>query len=360
LMLLAFLGGRLIPHSDDFLWVQYAGFFAMGLTLVLVPLTLARDVLQGGWLATRFLRRERATASRTDATSPPAGAPSRREFLRRASSLSVLGSSSALTGLGVNEARRLPALRHVSIPLEGLPAELEGFRILQITDLHVGPILRRDWLEQVVTAVNQARPDLIAVTGDLIDGTVDELREEVGALRRLRAPHGVYFVTGNHEYYWDAEAWVAHVRRLGLEVLLNEHRLVQVGAARLLVCGVTDYSARSILPAHASDPGGSLAGAPPADLRLLLAHQPKSVHAARKLGFHLQLSGHTHGGQFFPWNLLIGFFQPLVQGLARFGPTWLYVSRGTGTWGPPLRTGVPAEISVIELRRTPAVADGPG
>jgi len=256
-----------------------------------------------------------------------------------------------LTGAGVVEARALPELRHVSIPIADLPEALVGFRIVQISDLHLGPILGRAWLEEVVTAVNQARPDLIAVTGDLADGTVAELGDEVDALRRLRAPHGVYFVTGNHEYYWDADAWVAHVRELGLDVLLNEHRVLDVGGARLVVAGVGDFSAKRMHPEHGSDPARALAGAPDASVKVLLAHQPKSVLAARKLGYDLQLSGHTHGGQFFPWNLLVGFFHPLARGLGRFDRTWLYVSCGTGTWGPPVRTGVRSEISVIELAR---------
>jgi predicted MPP superfamily phosphohydrolase len=338
-MMLAFLGGRWIPRSDAFLKVQYVGFFAMGLMLVLAPVTLLRDVLLMRW------RRR-----------PPSGAgdgkpdrPTRREALQRLSSLGVVTSSVGLTGAGVVEARWRPRLETVWVPIAGLPRDLQGLRIVQISDLHVGPILRRAWLEEVVTAVNQARPDLIAITGDLIDGTVDELREEIGALRRLRAPLGKFFVTGNHEYYWDARAWVAHVRKLGLTVLLNEHRLLEVGTARLLLCGVADLTARSFVPEHASDPAAALEGAPEADVRLLLAHQPKSIDRARRLGYHLQLSGHTHGGQFFPWNLVIGLFQPLAAGLGRFDDTWLYVNRGTGTWGPPLRTGVPAEITVIEL-----------
>ena len=342
LMLLAFVGGRWIPRSGGFLVVQFAGFAAMGLVLVLLPLTLVRDLLLG---AARALDALRPRTRR----EPSSEGASRREFLRGVSSLGVLGSSSLLSLAGVVQARALPGVRRVAIPLERLPAELEGFRIVQITDLHLGPILGREWLEAVVAAVNALEPDLVAVTGDLADGHVADLREVVAPLADLVAPHGVFFVTGNHEYYWNAEAWVAEVRRLGLTVLLNEQRLLALGAARLLVAGVTDVSAHSILPAHATDPARALAGAPEAHVRVLLAHQPRSVLAARKLGVDLQLSGHTHGGQFFPWNLVIGFFHPLAAGLGRFDRTWLYVSRGTGMWGPPLRTGVPAEISEIVL-----------
>jgi len=349
LMLVAFVGGRYVERTAAFQAVQLVGFSAMGLVLVLLPLTLARDLGLAGSRAARALRRRRAPI---DVPDPAGGAGAdRREFLRRVSSLGVLGSGALLAGAGVVEAQRQPEVRRVRIPLGGLPPALEGFRIVQISDLHLGPILGRKWLEGIVASVNALEPDLVAVTGDLVDGTVADLGAEVASLAELRARHGVFFVTGNHEYYWDAAAWVDEVRRLGLDVLLNEHRLLEVGDARLLVCGVTDFSARSILPEHATDPARALAGAPAADVRLLLAHQPKSVLAARKLGYHLQLSGHTHGGQFFPWNLLVGFFHPLAAGLGRFDDTWLYVSRGTGTWGPPLRTGVPSEISVLELAR---------
>jgi uncharacterized protein len=345
LILVAFPGSRYLPRSGELLSVQYAGFCAMGVVLVLFPLTLARDGLGG-------VRRALGKLTRAPVEVP--ASPERRDFLRALSSFGVLGSSSALAGAGALQARQLAEVRRVPVPIAGLHPDLVGLRIAQISDLHLGPILGRAWLDQVVSAVNQLQPDLIAVTGDLVDGHVPDLREDVGALRRLRAPHGVYFVTGNHEYYWDALAWVEEVRRLGLDVLVNEHRELAIGGARLWLAGVTDLSARSHVRRHATDPGRALAGSEASDLRVLLAHQPKSIAAARRLGVDLQLSGHTHGGQFFPWNLVVGLFQPLSQGLGRFGDTWLYVNRGTGTWGPPLRTGVPAEITEIELVR----ADG--
>jgi hypothetical protein len=346
-MLLAFVGARFIPRSAAFLDVQVVGFFAMGLMLVLLPLTLVRDLFVGAWTGVRRLRRTRAPAP----AAPASGAPTRRDVLRAASSFGVLGSSSLLTSAGVVEALALPELRRVSIPIDDLPEPLVGFRIVQITDLPP----RADSRTCVARGRRHegergaARPR----RGHRRPRRrhVDDLRDVVEPLGRLRAPRGVFFVTGNHEYYWDAEAWVAHVRFLGLDVLLNEHRVVEVGGACLVVAGVADFSARQMFPAHGSDPKRALEGAPAAGVKLLLAHQPKSVLAARKLGVDLQLSGHTHGGQFFPWNLLVGFFQPLARGLGRFDRTWLYVSPGTGTWGPPVRTGVPSEISVIELER---------
>lgn len=253
----------------------------------------------------------------------------------------VVGGAALLTLVGIVLARR-PRIVRVTVPIADLPSDLAGFRILQLSDLHVGPTIRRRFVDAVVDRANALRPDLIAVTGDVADGLVPELREHVEPLGRLRAPHGAYFVTGNHEYYWDVRGWIGELERLGIEVLSNEHRVVTRGAGRLLVAGVTDLSA-------ASDPAAAVAGAPPSDVRVLLAHQPRSAFAAQAAGYDLQLSGHTHGGQYFPFNLLVRLFQPFVAGLHRLESMWLYVSRGTGYWGPPLRLGAPAEITLLEL-----------
>src|SRR6266571_1967914 len=203
-------------------------------------------------------------------------------------------------------------------------------------------LARRPRVVRVTVPIADLPSDLVAVTGDVADGLVPDLREHVAPLGRLRAPHGAYFVTGNHEYYWDVRGWIAELERLGIEVLSNEHRIVQRGAGRLLLAGVTDLSA-------ASDPAAAVAGAPPSDVRVLLAHQPRSAFAAQAAGYDLQLSGHTHGGQYFPFNLLVRLFQPFVAGLHRLESMWLYVSRGTGYWGPPLRLCAPAEITLLEL-----------
>ena len=242
-------------------------------------------------------------------------------------------------------------VERVVIELDDLPPAFEGYRIAQISDLHVGPTLRRAWLEDIVGRVNALGADMIAVTGDLIDGRVADLQAQVAPIARLRAADGVFFVTGNHEYYWDAEQWVSEVERLGLVPLVNEHRILERDGQRILLAGVTDVQADSILPAHASDPSAARAGAPQTPVSILLAHQPKSLEAARAAGYDLQLSGHTHGGQYFPWNLVIHLLEPAVAGLYRFGPLQVYVNRGTGYWGPPLRSGANAEITEIELRR---------
>ena len=255
--------------------------------------------------------------------------------------LAVVSGAAFLTLLGIVLARR-PRVVRVTVPIADLPSDLAGFRILQLSDLHIGPTIRRPFVDAVVDRANALRPDLVAVTGDVADGLVPELREHVAPLGRLQAPHGAYFVTGNHEYYWDVRGWTRELERLGIAVLSNEHRVVVRGAGRLLVAGVTDLSA-------ASDPAAAVAGAPPSDVRVLLAHQPRSAFAAQAAGYDLQLSGHTHGGQYFPFNLLVRLFQPFVAGLHRLESMWLYVSRGTGYWGPPLRLCAPAEITLLEL-----------
>jgi predicted MPP superfamily phosphohydrolase len=259
-----------------------------------------------------------------------------------------------VTLAGLLSARR-PRIVNVDIPVAGLPEALHGFSIAQISDVHVGPTIKRGFVEGVVARVNALQADLIAVTGDLVDGSVQQLSMHTAPLQGLAARHGAYFVTGNHEYYSGERAWTTEIRRLGLKVLKNEHVVLKHDGASLVLAGVTDLSAHRFDAAQQSDPTAALRGAPAdAGARVLLAHQPNSAAAAAGAGFDVQLSGHTHGGQFWPWNLFIGFFQPFAGGLYRLKDLWIYVSRGTGYWGPPNRFGVPSEITHIRL--IPAVA----
>jgi predicted MPP superfamily phosphohydrolase len=239
----------------------------------------------------------------------------------------------------------------VRIPLRGLPPALEGLRIVQISDIHVGPTIKHGYLEAIVERVNALQPDVIAVTGDLVDGSVAELAAHVAPLARLRARHGVFFVTGNHEYYSGVHGWVDELTRLGLRVLHNEHVVLQHDGAALVLAGVTDFSGHHFDPAHRSDPVAALRGAPPDAVRVLLAHQPRSAAAAAEAGFDLQISGHTHGGQFLPWTFFVPFQQPYTAGLHQLGRLSVYVSRGTGYWGPPKRLGAPSEIGELRLAR---------
>ncbi len=266
------------------------------------------------------------------------------------SAVAVPALAALLTLLGFINARRPARVRSVDVPIAGLPAALHGFSIAQISDLHVGPTIKRDYVDAIVDAVNQLGADLIAVTGDLVDGSVAQLAHHTQPMARLSARHGAYFVTGNHEYYSGAPAWVAELRRLGLRVLINEHVVLEHEGVDIVVAGVTDYSAHHFDETHRSDPHAALAGAPAdAAVRLLLAHQPRSALAAAPAGFDLQLSGHTHGGQFLPWNFFVWMQQPFTAGLHRLDELWVYTSRGTGYWGPPKRLGAPSEITHLRL-----------
>jgi predicted MPP superfamily phosphohydrolase len=268
------------------------------------------------------------------------------------SALAVVAAALFATLVGFIGARRTARVVKVSVPLADLPDALSGFRIVQISDIHVGPTIKRAYLAAIVERVNQLKPDVIAVTGDLVDGSVARLSQHTEPLSELSARYGSYFVTGNHEYYSGAVEWIAEVTRLGLRVLQNEHVVLSHNGAALILAGVNDYSAPK--PAGTSSAAElALAGAP-AGPRVLLAHQPRSAAAASKAGFDLQLSGHTHGGQFLPWNLLVPLQQPFVSGLHRLGKLLVYVSRGTGYWGPPNRFGAPSEITLLTLERASA------
>lgn len=266
--------------------------------------------------------------------------------------LVVMGTAIAATMIvGLWQARRGPAVMVSEVPLANLPAAFDGFRIAQVSDLHVGPTIGRRYVRNVVEMVNGLSPDMVALTGDFADSNPDDVKQAIAPLADLQSVHGSFFVTGNHEYFWDAGAWMAAFRRMGVRVLTNEHLLIRRGAATITVAGVTDISTRHMAPPHASSPAAALEGAPAYSTRILLAHQPASCMEAEKAGADLQLSGHTHSGQYFPFNLMIGWFQRYYKGLNRHGAMWVYVNRGTGYWGPPLRAGVPAEVTLLILRR---------
>lgn len=319
------------PLSELLTW---AALLAIGSFSSLFVLTVARDV---GLLAGSALGGSIVAAASLDG-------------FRSDSALAVPILAALFTLVGFVNARRRARVRRVDVPIAGLPAPLHGFSIAQISDIHVGATIKRDYLDGIVDAVNELEADMIAVTGDLVDGSVTQLAPHTEPLSRLSARHGAFFVTGNHEYYSGAHAWVDEVRRLGLSVLMNEHVVLQHEGAAVVVAGVTDYSAGHFDPAHRSDPAAAIAGAPSdAGVRLLLAHQPRSAFAAAPAGFDLQLSGHTHGGQFFPWIFLVRLQQPFTAGLHRLGKLWVYISRGTGYWGPPKRLGAPSEITYLRL-----------
>ncbi len=238
----------------------------------------------------------------------------------------------------------------VSVTLPRLPARLDGFTIVQITDVHIGNTIGRAFVEAMVAEVAAARGDLIAITGDLVDGSVRRLAHAAEPLADLRAPHGVFFVTGNHEYYSGVGPWLAHLPTLGVVPLRNERVRIGDGDASFDLAGIDDRSGRRFR-GHGPDLAAAVSGRDPSRELVLLAHQPRMVSDAVVHGVGLQLSGHTHGGQIWPWHYLARAQQGgLLAGLSRHGDTQLYVSRGTGYWGPPVRVGAPAEITRIVLR----------
>lgn len=326
------------------IWV---GSFSLGLFSFVFFLLVARDltfifigfIRKFFKLAHNFFCLDRETVEPLDIN--------RRHFMLNSMNLGILGISGALVSYGFFEARRPPTVMEVSVPFHNLPEALEGFRIVQITDTHVGPTTRHDYVESVVESVNMLAPDIIVFTGDIADGTASHLRKKVSPLANLSANYGSYFTTGNHEYLFGEQAWLEEIDRLGLKVLLNEHQTLQCGKSRITLAGVTDYSAGRFNSKHTSNPEASLSGDSQCNLKILLAHQPHSIYAAARSGFDLQLSGHTHGGHFYPWR--IACFSPFIAGLYKFENTWIYVSRGTGYWGPPLRLGVTSEITLIKL-----------
>lgn len=257
------------------------------------------------------------------------------------------GGALASVLLGLVTALRPVATRRVAVPMAELPAGLKGFRIVQISDLHLGPLVRRSQVEHIVAACNALEPDLLAITGDLVDGEADGIRDKVERLGAIRATHGVCFVTGNHEYYSGVARWLELFRGLGWRVLDNEHVLLEHRGARLAVAGMPDPTARSL--GRGPDLARALAGIPGDAARILLFHPPTGFEAARRAGVGLQLSGHTHAGQYFPWSLLISALYAHPRGLGRCGAMFIYTSVGTGFWGPPNRFLVPPELTLIEL-----------
>jgi predicted MPP superfamily phosphohydrolase len=269
----------------------------------------------------------------------------------RLSALAVMALTPAITLVGYFMARRTAAVVDVDVPVAGLAAGLQGFTIAQISDIHVGSTIKREFVEAIVQRVNGLKADMVAITGDLVDGSVSDLAHDTEPLARLESRHGTYFVTGNHEYYSGAHAWIHELRRLGARVLINEHVVLDHDGAKLAVAGVTDFSAQHFDPSHKTDPHRAAQGVPADVTKLLLAHQPRSATLAAEVGYQLQLSGHTHGGQFWPWNFFVRLQQPFTAGLNRLGRMWVYINRGTGYWGPPMRFGIPSEITRIRLVR---------
>lgn len=310
----------------------------VGVAILLLFLFLASEVVRLGTYAV------------TSIASKPLD-PERRTLLSRGIAAVVGVLAIGLAGLGTASALGEVAVRPVRVPLRRLPKSMSGFRVVQLTDIHIGPTLGRDWLVTIVERVNALKPDLVVITGDLVDGSVEALRDHVAPLAALRSTHGTYFVTGNHEYYSGVDEWIAELERLGVRTLRNERVSIGEGDEAFDLAGVDDWSMRRSRGegSHGPDLARALAGRDPLRELVLLAHQPKQILEAAAMGVGLQLSGHTHGGQIFPWTLFVRLDQPYVAGLSLHGDTQIYVSRGTGYWGPPMRVAAPSEITLVEL-----------
>lgn len=263
--------------------------------------------------------------------------------------LGLLAAAGAMALLGWLKVFRGPRISDVRVPIQYLSPDLHGLKIVQISDLHIGPTIRKEYVVDVVNRANEMKPDLIAITGDLVDGKAAAVAAHLEPLAGLKSRYGVFYVTGNHEYYWGAKDLIAQVESLGIHVLLNENRVLEVGNAKLLIGGVTDSSAGMFIHEHRSEPAKALRSPQDSQMKILLAHRPDACLEAEPLGFDLQLSGHTHAGQFFPFNLLARYFHTYYRGLNRHGRMWVYVNSGTGYWGPANRFGVASEITLLQL-----------
>jgi predicted MPP superfamily phosphohydrolase len=278
--------------------------------------------------------------------------PSANTLVSQAGVPMVLAGSFVALAVGAIAAYRGPKLVQIDVPIAGLHPDLEGFRIAQISDLHVGRTIGERYVRRVVELTQALKPDLIALTGDMVDGPVERLAPDVAPLRELAHSGRAYFILGNHDCYSGAGAWIAHFRSMGIRVLLNAHEMVSKGAGRVLVGGVLDPAVAMRNPGQGPRPDLAAEGAEPGAFKLLLAHNPRIAPAGARAGFDLQLSGHTHAGQFFPWTLAVRLVHaPHVAGLSREDRMWVYVSAGTGTWGPPVRLGTSPELTLLRLVR---------
>jgi predicted MPP superfamily phosphohydrolase len=328
---------RMLPRGVETA-LAWVAFTWIGFALLLMVAMLATDVC---WLLMKLV--------------PPAPMhdPERRVVLQRAIGFTALGTGGLLGVFSLWNGLRQVTVKPLTVVLNRLPKSLDGLKIVLITDLHIGPIIKGEWLRHTVDKVNSLKPDIIVVTGDLVDGSIEKLAHLVAPLADLTAPLGVYFSTGNHEYYHGVEPWCAHIAGLGLRVLRNERVSIVAGAQRdsFDLAGVDDWSSRRF-SGQGPDLPKALAGRDPDKALVLLAHQPAAIDEAAAHGVDLQLSGHTHGGQIWPFNYAVYLQQPYLEGLHRHRgtATQIYVSSGTGFWGPPMRFGTAAEITDITLR----------
>ncbi|GAB1508164.1 metallophosphoesterase [Actinophytocola sp. KF-1] len=342
-----------LTGAGYYAWPGYIWFgLLVYLFLILAVLELPRLALRGWVRRTPLEATAAAPGSPTvpAETAPPAEPTpdlSRRLFLARGAGLVAGAASVSLVGVGMANALGPPDLLRVPVRLPKLDTAFTGFRIAVVSDIHLGPLSGRAHTERIVSMINETSPDMVAIVGDLADGTVAALGPAAEPLADLVSREGTFFVTGNHEYFEEPFEWLRELERLGLHLLRNENTVIRRGGAAFDLAGVNDLSGR--MADDGPDFDKALAGRDPSRPTVLLAHQPVQVSEAAKRGVDLQLSGHTHGGQLWPFHYIVGMQQGAVAGLSTVDGTQLYVTRGAGFWGPPIRVGAPPDITVLSL-----------
>ncbi|MEV6797629.1 metallophosphoesterase [Micromonospora rifamycinica] len=343
-----------------YLWLAVMFYLLIVLVVLEVPMAVTRLVLRRRSAAAEATTAapEPALVGAAGSADPPAAEAvdrsdhdeSRRLLLARGAAIFAGLTAAGITGYGVRTALGPPQLDRVRIPLAKLPRSMDGLRIATVSDIHLGPLRGRAHTERIVAMINRLDADLVAVVGDLVDGSVAELGEAAEPLRDLRSRYGSFFVTGNHEYYSGVEEWVREVDRLGLRVLQNERQEIRARGGVLDLAGINDVTADGTGVAGPADFTAALGGRDVSRPVVLLAHQPIAAREAATFGVDLQLSGHTHGGQLAPFNLAVKLQQPVVSGLGEVDGTKVYVTNGAGFWGPPVRVGAPPQVTLVELR----------
>ena len=350
------------PANADSLVVKLlpAIYYAMTLLFVVIMLVIVRDLV---WLVVKLVRaiREKRAESarqksgRTELTPEEIEAGyaqmDRRAFLKKASTLAVLGGAAVITPISIYCAKHVRKNKNIDISFEQLPKALDGLRIVHLSDIHVGNTMFKEDVAEIVAETNALNPDLIAITGDMVDGLPSVIGDWVEPLRGLKARYGTWFVTGNHDHMWDARGWCKIFSDLGMHVLDNAHEIVEINGTKLAIAGALDARGDRINREWKSEPAKALAGISPKLFKLMLVHQPESVDESLEHGADLVLVGHTHGGQCWPINYVVDALMQYSRGLYHIGNKAVFVSCGTGYWGPPLRIGFPPEIDVITLHK---------
>lgn len=325
--------------------LDVAGYTFLGFLSFVMIMMFARDVVS---ILSRIAgifrsKRKRAIFFKDQKAS-------HRRLRLNLSNAAILLIAIPLTIYSVHQAHSTPRVTEVEIAIPNLPEQLDGYRILQVSDTHVGPTLKEPWVRNLVSLINAQHADMIVHTGDLVDGRAWWLKPDVAPFAEMNAPHK-FFITGNHEYYSGVDEWLREARYLGMTPLVNESVVINVDGAKLLIAGVPDSKAGRFRKDHIPQTREVMQRAAEHDVSVLLAHRPDMIFDADDAEVDIQLSGHTHGGQFFPWTLVVACFNPYVHGLHDHGHTQIFVTNGAGHWGPPLRLGAPPEIAVITLRR---------